>query len=155
MKATSRARLFLLAAICAAQPSIETEMLAAHNAVRASLKIAPLKWSDKLAARAQDWANTLVASGKFSHRPKPEYGENLFEITGAPESPRGVVEAWASESEDYDYRSNKCRNKCGHYTQLVWADTRRVGCAVARNSGREVWVCNYDPPGNYVGRRPY
>src|SRR5271170_4988717 len=134
MKTNSRARLLLLAATCSAQPSIETAILAAHNAVRTSLKIPPLKWSDKLAAHAQDWADTLLASDRFFHRPKSDYGENLYEITGAPESPRGVVEAWASESEDYDYRSNKCRNKCGHYTQLVWADTRRVGCAVARNS---------------------
>jgi len=26
---------------------------------------------------------------------------------------------------------------------------------VARGAGREVWVCNYDPPGNWIGKRPY
>jgi pathogenesis-related protein 1 len=30
-----------------------------------------------------------------------------------------------------------------------------VGCGVARSGRTEVWVCNYDPPGNYVGERPY
>jgi hypothetical protein len=44
---------------------------------------------------------------------------------------------------------------CGHYTQIVWRNTKSVGCAVARGKGVEVWVCNYDPPGNYAGQRPY
>lgn len=147
--------LSLLAATYFAQPSFETRMLAAHNAVRAPLKLQPLTWSDKLAARAMNWAEALLAQDRFFHRPKSDYGENLFAITGATASPEQVVEAWAAESLDYDYRSNRCRKKCGHYTQLVWRDTRQVGCAVARNSGREVWVCYYDPRGNYVGDRPY
>jgi pathogenesis-related protein 1 len=130
-------------------------MLAAHNAVRATQAVRPLTWSDKLAAHAQDWAETLLARDEFMHRPKSPYGENLFAIEGASASPEKVVEAWASESRDYDYATNKCRKVCGHYTQLVWAGTKTVGCGVARNSRREIWVCNYDPPGNYVGKRPY
>jgi pathogenesis-related protein 1 len=66
-----------------------------------------------------------------------------------------VVGAWAGESRNYDYASNKCRGVCGHYTQIVWAGTREVGCAVATGGGRQVWVCNYDPPGNWIGKRPY
>jgi uncharacterized protein YkwD len=130
-------------------------MLAAHNAVRATLSIRPLTWSDALAARAQDWATTLLARGEFIHHPKSPYGENLFEIDGATASPEQVVEAWAAESRDYDYATNKCRKVCGHYTQIVWAATTKVGCGVARNARREIWVCNYDPPGNYIGKRPY
>jgi hypothetical protein len=38
---------------------------------------------------------------------------------------------------------------------MVWSTTKEVGCGVARNSRREVWVCNYDPPGNYIGKRPF
>jgi pathogenesis-related protein 1 len=130
-------------------------MLAAHNAVRATQSIRPLTWSDALAARAQDWANTLLARGEFIHHPKSPYGENLFEIDGATASPEQVVEAWVAESRDYDYPTNKCRKVCGHYTQIMWAASTKVGCGVARNSRREVWVCNYDPPGNYIGKRPY
>jgi pathogenesis-related protein 1 len=131
------------------------EMLAVHNAVRARAGTAPLVWSDRLAARSQDWADTLLTRRQFFHRPRSAYGENLFEITGAAASPAQVVDAWAAESRNYDYRSNGCRGVCGHYTQIVWGDTKEVGCAVARGGGREVWVCNYDPPGNWVGKRPY
>ncbi|MEN6606379.1 MAG: CAP domain-containing protein, partial [Bryobacteraceae bacterium] len=135
--------------------SLSRGMLAAHNAVRTRVRVPPLAWSGRLAARAQDWADTLLARKKFIHRPNSSFGENLFEITGGAASPEEVVDAWAEESRNYNYKSNKCRGMCGHYTQIVWSDTKEVGCAVARGRGREVWVCNYNPSGNWVGKRPY
>jgi uncharacterized protein YkwD len=148
--------LFLLAgAIGVAQPSIESRLLAAHNAVRAQHHLRPLNWSDKLAQVARDWAETLLSKDEFFHRPQGKYGENLFRQWGAPATPEQVVKAWAVEAEDYNYRTNTCSKACGHYTQIVWRDTTKVGCAFARVPGREVWVCNYDPRGNYVGDRPY
>ena len=131
-------------------------MLATHNSLRATVKVPPLKWSPSLAGEAQEWANRLVANGRFEHRSNSLHGENLFEIVGRAATPVEVVGEWRAESANYDYRGNKCRGAtCGHYTQLVWAATRQVGCGVARNSRREIWVCNYDPPGNVVGQRPY
>ncbi len=144
--------LFLFQAVCSAQSG---DMLAAHNAVRARMGVAPLVWSDRLAHRAQAWADVLLTRNQFTHSPKSPYGENLFTITGAPATPSQVVEDWASESRDYDYASNTCRKVCGHYTQVIWAATKEVGCAVARGPHREVWVCNYNPPGNWTGKRPY
>jgi uncharacterized protein YkwD len=135
--------------------SIERDMLASHNSLRARVGVPALAWSEALAARAQDWADTLLARKQFFHRPNSPYGENLFEIRGARVLPAQVVDEWASESRAYDYRSNKCLGVCGHYTQIVWRDTREVGCAVARDLQQEVWVCNYNPPGNWVGKRPY
>jgi len=104
---------------------------------------------------AQNWADTLLARKEFVHRPNSSYGENLFDVNGAGATPGQVVESWATEARNYDYSSNKCSGVCGHYTQIVWGDTKEVGCAVARGGGREVWVCEYDPPGNWVGKRPY
>jgi pathogenesis-related protein 1 len=140
----------------AASPTaLARDMLAVHNAVRARVGMAPLRWSDRLAAHAQEWANILLARREFGHRPHSTYGQNLFEIEGANASSAEVVNAWASESRNYDHRSNRCRGVCGHYTQIVWGDTKEVGCGVARGGGREVWVCDYDPPGNWAGQRPY
>jgi pathogenesis-related protein 1 len=135
--------------------SLAREMLAAHNDVRASVEVPSLRWSDRLSARAQEWAIHLLREGEFYHRPHPTSGENLFEIKGRHASPVEVVNDWALEAQDYSYRGNTCRGVCGHYTQLIWNNTREVGCAVASEPGREVWVCNYDPPGNWVGERPY
>jgi pathogenesis-related protein 1 len=130
-------------------------MLAAHNEVRARLDVPLLRGSDRLAAHAQDWASHLLYERQFYHRPHPVFGENLFDITGGRATPDEVVGGWAAEVRDYNYRANSCRGVCGHYTQVVWANTREVGCAIASDRVREVWVCNYDPPGNWIGQRPY
>jgi pathogenesis-related protein 1 len=104
---------------------------------------------------AQEWADRLLATHAFSHRPNNQYGENLFMISGGSASPSEVVASWANEALDYDIRANTCSGICGHYTQIVWAKTRTVGCAVAADQFREIWVCEYDPPGNYIGYWPY
>jgi pathogenesis-related protein 1 len=132
------------------------EMLAAHNAVRARVRLVPaLAWSEKLAAVAQGWADTLLERHRLEHRPNSRYGENLFEMTGAEATPAEVVDAWASEAAGYDYKTNSCHGACGHYTQLVWRSTREVGCAVAQKGGRQIVACEYNPPGNYRGQRPW
>ena len=138
-----------------APSTLARNMVALHNTVRAHVGMPPLTWSGRLAAHSQDWANTLLARNQFAHRPHSTYGENLFDINGAAASPAEVVNTWAAESRNYDYNSNRCRGTCGHYTQIVWSGTKEVGCAVARGRGREVWVCNYDPPGNWAGKLPY
>ncbi|HTP87786.1 MAG TPA: CAP domain-containing protein [Bryobacteraceae bacterium] len=135
--------------------SLGREMTAAHNVVRSRVGVAPLTWSSRLADRAQEWADHLAARHQFQHSPNSPYGENLFEIDGGSATPADVVADWASEARDYDYRTNQCRGVCGHYTQIVWRGTKEVGCAMARDGRREIWVCEYDPPGNIIGRRPY
>lgn len=145
----------LAVASLAAPGPVVRDMLAAHNAVRQRVGVAPLVWSARLEAVAQAWANTLLARREFRHRPGTELGENLYAVTGASVRATEVVRAWAEEEGDYDPQSNSCRGVCGHYTQIVWRETRELGCAVARGRGREVWVCNYSPAGNWVGQRPY
>jgi pathogenesis-related protein 1 len=69
------------------------------------------------------------------------------------------VDVWAGEKDNYDYASNRCAagKICGHYTQVVWAATERVGCGLAQCAGLAFGatiVCNYSPAGN-SGGRPY
>jgi uncharacterized protein YkwD len=149
--------LLFAASAGAQQPSgIAREFTDAHNAVRKTVGVAPLRWSERLAASAKEWADSLLASGRFTHRPGSQTGENLYELRGASATPTLVVRTWADEGRGYDYSSNQCRaGSCGHYTQIVWRDTHELGCAVARARGREVWVCEYNPAGNWEGQRPY
>lgn len=130
-------------------------MIQSHNEIRKRLDLPPLVWSDKVAAVAQQWADHLAARGEFVHRPKSIYGENMFKVVGAPTSVPQVVREWASEAASYDYNTNRCSAVCGHYTQLVWRATKEIGCGVARHAKAQVWVCDYNPPGNWVGQRPY
>ncbi len=130
-------------------------MLDAHNAVRRRAGVAALVWSDRLAAAAEHWANTLVTNNKFEHNTNTPYGENLFEIIGGSATPGEIVFEWAAEEKNYNHATNSCSKVCGHYTQIVWRNSRKVGCAVARRGNVEICVCEYDPPGNYFGERPY
>ena len=127
----------------------------AHNAVRKQVGVAPLRWSRALARHAQSWADRLAVNDcALKHRPSDKYGENLF-WSSQPATASEVVAEWASEAAHYDRRTNRCKATCGHYTQVVWATTKSLGCGAAPCGGGEVWVCNYDPPGNIVGRKPY
>jgi pathogenesis-related protein 1 len=70
-----------------------------------------------------------------------------------------VVNSWGNERADYNYKNNSCREgkMCGHFTQLVWQSTTSVGCAVAEceDSHEQIWVCQYQPAGNWIGQKPY
>lgn len=134
--------------------SFSGEMLTAHNCIRAEMELPPLQWSSELAAYSQKWADSLIAQNRVAHNSKSPYGENIL-VTGLGSTPSNVVAEWASESQSYTYHSNTCTGDCGHYTQLVWRSTRKVGCAKATNGRREIWACSYDPPGNYRGEWPY
>ncbi|ONH91272.1 hypothetical protein PRUPE_8G102800 [Prunus persica] len=120
------------------------DYLLAHNNARAAVNVGPLSWDDDLAAYAQDYANQHI-------------GENFAGSTGDL-SGTSAVNLWMAEEADYDYDSNSCAdgNVCGHYTQVVWSNSARLGCAkVTCNSGGTFIGCNYDPPGNVVGQKPY
>lgn len=121
----------------------------------------PLKWDTSLKVIAEGYAAKCI----WNHNPELEdTGENLFAGTG-PLDLRVALEKWFLERLDYDYQNNSCDEDkmCGHYTQMVWADTHRVGCAfhVCNSMEGLEWervtflVCNYYPAGNYEEERPY
>lgn len=139
---------------------------AAHNVARAGVMPAPttpmppLTWDTTVAATAQAWANTC----QWKHS-GGSYGENIFADTGQSNS-QAVVADWVSEKKNYTYSTNTCTGVCGHYTQVVWAKSLRLGCGVKQcttgspfgsfNGGKwNFWVCNYDPAGNFSGQKPY
>ena len=136
-------------------PSWAAECLNAHNKYRAEFGCPKLTWSSALAARSEQWAVRLIRQGRYELRRDGVFGENLFEISGGLATPSQVISAWMAEEANYRTATNSCSARCGHFTQVVWYTTQRVGCGAARDKQREVWVCNYDPPGNVQGERPY
>ncbi|XP_010252393.1 PREDICTED: basic form of pathogenesis-related protein 1-like [Nelumbo nucifera] len=127
----------------------------AHNAARAEVGVGSMTWDDKVAAYAQQYANQRIGDCALVHSGGP-YGENLAAAMPSL-SGTDAVKMWVDEKQYYDYNSNSCSGgECLHYTQVVWRDSVRLGCAkVHCNNGWDFVTCNYDPPGNYVGQRPY
>lgn len=155
-------------------PAWQEAILARHNHWRQAVGAPALTWSPEIAAFAQEWAEELDRQGcTAQHRPRSgpytqRYGENLSSASpvtwsdGRTEvqlvTPGAVVDSWDSEKVDYDYASNSCASGkvCGHYTQLVWARSARLGCGMQVCGNKaQVWVCNYDPPGNVGDERPF
>jgi pathogenesis-related protein 1 len=144
------------------------EFVAAHNAWRSRVGVGPVKWSTRLEDSARKWANTMARRGcRLQHSDWEDVGENLFLLGPWRRgnlrqlelaTPTEVVDEWAAESVRYSYETNRCSGgqTCGHYTQIVWRQTESIGCAATVCADRtQLWVCQYSPPGNIVGRRPY
>ncbi|XP_010530683.1 PREDICTED: pathogenesis-related protein 1-like [Tarenaya hassleriana] len=128
----------------------------AHNRARAAVGVGPIRWDETVAAYARDYANRRRGDCRLVHSSGP-YGENIAWSSGDM-SGVSAVQMWVNEKADYNYNTNTCRagKVCGHYTQVVWRKSVRLGCAKVRcNNGGTFITCNYDPPGNFNGERPY
>lgn len=148
----------------------QTDMIAAHTKWRTTVNVPALTWSSTLADTAQAWADSLKTKQacKPAHSGAAGLGENLFWASALMYSngttqaqavtSTQVTDAWGNESKDYTYSTNTCATGkvCGHYTQVVWKATTQVGCGKAVCADNtQIWVCNYTPQGNFVGKKPY
>ncbi|XP_031418863.1 glioma pathogenesis-related protein 1b isoform X1 [Clupea harengus] len=132
-----------------------------------------MTWDEALAKSAKSWAKKCQAShnpllkqaGKL-HPEFPRVGENIW--VGLPVSSFSVenaLRAWNDERQHYTLRTNTCNKTCGHYTQLLWAKSYKVGCAVlpcprgitgfSDSPKAGIFVCNYGEGGNLAGAAPY
>ncbi len=137
-----------------------TEMLNLHNDYRATHHAPKLQLDEELNRLAEDWAQRLARTRTFEHRPDNKFGENLYMMSGNGGTFAGAesaFRAWADEEEAvYDYDKPGFSMETGHFTQVVWKGTERMGVArvCEPESGETYVVANYDPPGNWEGRFP-
>jgi hypothetical protein len=143
---------------------LDHRILLTHNHARAEVGVPPLRWNPALAASARVWADHLAATGKFQHAPEdPEVpqGENLWAGARGRFAPEAMTAAWIAERRNFkpglfpDNSKTGRVEDVGHYTQLVWRDTREVGCALAVGQIGDILVCRYAEAGNYRGERPF
>uniref|UniRef100_UPI00398ED4E0 glioma pathogenesis-related protein 1-like n=1 Tax=Pristiophorus japonicus TaxID=55135 RepID=UPI00398ED4E0 len=129
-----------------------------------------MSWDRILAKAALEWSKNCVfkhntdlkVHGKL-HPVFTSVGENIYVTSGSTLNVSRAITNWYNEVIHYDYASQRCTKVCGHYTQLVWASSYKVGCAVHscpsgiagfHNGASAIFVCDYGPPGNYP-TRPY
>ncbi|XP_019866641.1 ancylostoma secreted protein [Aethina tumida] len=125
-----------------------------------------MSWDDCLAKEAQRIAEKCeFAHAKASCSGYSWIGQNLYisystADTGSASHWKDAINSWFDEHKVYKFGSPFSSNT-GHYTQLVWADTNKVGCGFAyymKDGGykyQKLYVCNYGPGGNWVGQAPY
>ncbi|TRD09869.1 SCP-like extracellular [Erythrobacter insulae] len=139
-------------------------MLRDHNAARAEVGTPALVLDAELSKQALAYAQELASSGRFEHSPnnaREGQGENLWAGTASAFSYERMAAGWIDEKEFYihgnfPFVSSTGRwQDVGHYTQIIWKNTDKLGCGIATGGGRDVLVCRYSPPGNVVGQYAY
>ncbi|XP_062593362.1 peptidase inhibitor 15-A-like [Saccostrea cucullata] len=142
------------------------QLLDVHNAYRAQQGAADMQalvWDDTLSKEAGSW----IKRCNFKHEMKGR-GENLAFDSNPKKTEELInssIKAWYDEIKDYNYNRKSCAPRSCHYTQVVWAKTRKVGCAMEKCNylqafGRPVknaWylACYYDPKGNDISEYPF
>uniref|UniRef100_H2Z9A1 SCP domain-containing protein n=1 Tax=Ciona savignyi TaxID=51511 RepID=H2Z9A1_CIOSA len=148
------------------------EIVRLHNQYRSRANASDMlamSWDNTIA----QFASNYISNCDFAHSTNAQrssisgfsiIGENLgTQITSSNIRSRdyilSVTQAWHNEINDYFYDTFSCiANKaCGHYTQVVWAKTYKIGCGAAfcrratSTVGYRLLVsCNYGPAGNFL-----
>jgi uncharacterized protein YkwD len=139
-------------------------MLRDHNAARREVGVPDLVLDADLNRQAQAYAEELARTNTFQHSPassRQGQGENLWAGTANAFTFAQMAGAWIDEKRFYVHAafpnvSNTGRwQDVGHYTQIIWRNTTKLGCGLAQGSGRDFLVCRYAPPGNVVGQLAY
>jgi len=134
----------------------QLETLKAHNELRAKHGVPAMELSAKMCTYAQEWADQLLAENRFQHRRNNKYGENLYSSwSSRPKAISGevAVDNWYSEIKDYTFgQEPRGGPTTGHFSQIVWRESRQLGVALAQKDGKVIVVGNYSPAGNIVGR---
>lgn len=115
-----------------------------------------LTYAPEITEFSNKWATSLIETNKFEHSNNILYGENLAMRMGSSlkdDMVAGIkksVDEWYNEIQYYDFTNGKFDNKTGHFTALVWADTKKYGIAYKFDAAKKkyVVVMNMSPPGN-------
>jgi len=146
-----------------------------------------MEWDESIAKFAQEHANTC----SMGHRAENNRDLEPFGTTGENIAMGGIFEGmasdddlkkqfqqsvgptnnedpmwwgWSDEYRSFNFASNGCDATCGHYTQVAWAGSNKLGCGIAQCSGVAdqfmtdlgyFVVCNYIPAGNMNNGIPY
>ena len=128
----------------------KNNILIAHNHERSLVCLPNLTWDDNLADSATNYAQKC----QMKHSSLPSVGENLWGGSLPWTHPVNSVYSWIGEKNQWTC-GFCCNEDTGHYTQIVWNDTQRIGCGMEICKYQDfelIWiVCHYSPPGN--GRR--
>ena len=139
----------------------------AHNALRTLHGAPPVVWDNALAEGAGSYAAACVKG----HATLPnDIGENLYysasstKISMDPAPSKTAVDDWYEKEPDWDYATSapKGTGITGHFTQVVWKSTAKIGCGISScpniKIGGKTWpdlvyvVCRYTPSGNWDGQ---
>ncbi|XP_067868879.1 GLI pathogenesis-related 2 [Heterodontus francisci] len=127
------------------------QLLKSVNEYRAKHGAKPLTLNPVISEKAEKWAKHLLNSKTLQHS-DTSYGENIWcqqgpgslQVTGEE-----AVDSWYNEIKNYDFSAPRFQKNCGHFTQLVWRESKEIGVGLASDGkGLTIVVAQFDPAGN-------
>jgi pathogenesis-related protein 1 len=156
------------------QPEIQ-DVLDVHNQARAKVCLPGLVWDDAAASAAQQYINNnngqcpsdhssqssrdssykkfggACSNPTFKYCSTSMLGENIASGSIGYYSAGDLVNLWVEEKSLFSCgKLPSFQYDSGHYSQVVWKDTTKVGCGIRDcPNGFTTLLCNYYPPGNF------
>ena len=131
-----------------------------HNKYRKIHGVAILQLDNQLISYATAYAeslaknsneNYLVPSGNY-YEGDQKLGENLFQcnkVTLNMENITYPLSTWYKEKDFYNFNTNVGEKGTANFTQMVWKNTKKMGCGVGQRTETSYKVvCYYLPQGN-------
>ncbi|MBG1241578.1 CAP family protein [Nostoc sp. NZL] len=148
--------------------ALRSAAVSKHNTYRATHHSPNITSDNSLNTSAQAWAEKIASSGNFEHSNTPNVGENIYASYSSASTVdpttlgNGAVEDWYSEIKDYKYETPGFSSDTGHFTQVVWKGSTKLGCGAAQGTATIEGnkynafyvVCQYSPAGNGEGKFP-
>ena len=135
----------------------DLEALEAHNKYRVKHHSPKLILNKELCNIASEYAQKLLKNNSnsivysFGKYKGNDMGENIFMCQGTEATGEMATNDWYNEVKIHDFKQDYQKNT-GHFTQIVWKDTKEVGFGIANRGNTYYVVANYYPPGNFLGQ---
>jgi glioma pathogenesis-related protein 2 len=139
-----------------------TSMVDSINQHRAKHGVPPVELDQELVTYAKSRAEHVADKADLVHDGTGAYGENLFSSSSSRpvQGPATAAsDKWYGEIKFYNYEtfaSNDPKEAIGHFTQLVWKGSTKIGagrvCGTADNTWHDTYIAvNFSPTGNMAG----
>ena len=131
-----------------------------HNRYRKMHKIKDLGLSEKLCEKAKKKISKLIEKDDDEfiddedEDEVEECGENLYISYHGKIDFEKIYQDWYDEKNKYDFSKNKYQKGTGHFTQMIWKGTEKVGFEWEESSknNKFYFLAYYYPAGNEVGK---
>ncbi|XP_048585232.1 cell wall protein PRY3 [Nematostella vectensis] len=133
----------------------EAQATVLTNLYRTMHQVGQIEFDKDLSDAARAWAQKLAQDDdKLTHEPGVKEGENVASVPSSNTAIMDAFDAWYDESSKYDYANAKFSKETGHFTQLVWKATQKMGIGTAKNAkgDKEYVVARFSPAGNIKGQ---
>ncbi|CAG0882411.1 unnamed protein product [Darwinula stevensoni] len=153
------------------------QSLKAHNMYRAKHGVPTLELNIQMCGEAKEWMEHLRDLERLEHRLHWKYGENIYFVRSTGNNftvtPHESVKKWYSEIQRHQFGHEPSGHLSsvasatddlkrdidkwvsadanGHFTQVVWKDTKELGVAHGKSkNGDIIVVAFYFPQGNFA-----